>query len=503
MENLNYCKEIKSNKLCKFEKCNKNAAYNYKDINEKLYCNDHKMENMINLVSKKCEFNDCYLKPSFNFDNQKAKFCSTHKVEGMINIAHKTSNCTYLNCSIRASYNFENIIKPIYCAKHKSENMIIVTIKLCEFKDCNVLPSFNIIGKKNGIYCLTHKLENMVDVKHDKAKCKEDNCNTRSTYNYKNIKSPAYCVDHKLPDMIDVCNKQCEFNGCTFQPNFNFIEEKIGRFCSIHKLENMVNVTAIKCKFDNCTKHPTYNNINDKIGLYCVEHKLENMIDVKHKRCNYENCLIRASYNYENEKIGIYCVQHKKDDMIDKTHIKCLTPLCIVRATPKYDNYCFRCYIYTFPDKPTARNYKTKEQSTTDYIKIKYPNYTWIIDKKIRDGCSLRRPDLLLDLGYQVIIIEVDENQHNNYSCENKRLMEISQDINHRSLIFIRFNPDAYTQNNKKKLSCWILDGNGLCVIRNKDKWNERLLKLYNEINYWIDNKTDKTIELVELFYDK
>ena len=38
-----------------------------------------------------------------------------------------------------------------------------------------------------------------------------------------------------------------------------------------------------------------------------------------------------------------------------------------------------------------------------------FSDYTWISDKKIYDGCYKRRPDLLLDLGYQVIIIEVDE----------------------------------------------------------------------------------------------
>ena len=43
-------------------------------------------------------------------------------------------------------------------------------------------------------------------------------------------------------------------------------------------------------------------------------------------------------------------------------------------------------------------------------------------------------------------MVEVDENQHNNYdcSCENKRLMELAQDLGHRSMVVIRFNPDAY-----------------------------------------------------------
>jgi hypothetical protein len=42
--------------------------------------------------------------------------------------------------------------------------------------------------------------------------------------------------------------------------------------------------------------------------------------------------------------------------------------------------------------------------------------------------------------------IEIDENQHVAYdcSCENKRIMELSQDVGHRPIVFIRFNPDGY-----------------------------------------------------------
>ena len=43
-----------------------------------------------------------------------------------------------------------------------------------------------------------------------------------------------------------------------------------------------------------------------------------------------------------------------------------------------------------------------------------------------------------------VIVIEIDENKDTNYncSCENKRPMELLQDLQYRSNVFIRFNPD-------------------------------------------------------------
>ena len=65
-----------------------------------------------------------------------------------------------------------------------------------------------------------------------------------------------------------------------------------------------------------------------------------------------------------------------------------------------------------FPDKPVIRNYKTKEKEVVDRIKEIFPEFTWVHDKRVEDGCSKRRPDLLLDLGSHIIIIEIDENKY-------------------------------------------------------------------------------------------
>jgi hypothetical protein len=55
-------------------------------------------------------------------------------------------------------------------------------------------------------------------------------------------------------------------------------------------------------------------------------------------------------------------------------------------------------------------------------------------------------PDMFLDLGFQILIIEIDENQHISYNelSENKRLMELYLDVGKRPMIFIRFNTDKY-----------------------------------------------------------
>ena len=143
-----------------------------------------------------------------------------------------------------------------------------------------------------------------------------------------------------------------------------------------------------------------------------------------------------------------------------------------------------------------------------DFVLSKFESYSCISDKRIYDGCSRRRPDLLLDLGSHVLIVEIDENQHIDYdcSCENKRLMEISRDIGHRPLVFIRFNPDEYINNQTHKItSCWKPNKqNGvLCIPKQKqNEWNNRLFILQQHIDYWVNVKPEKTVEIIKLFYD-
>jgi hypothetical protein len=273
----------------------------------------------------------------------------------------------------------------------------------------------------------------------------------------------------------------------------------------------MVDVKNKTCKNDNCFVQPNYNYKNKKNAIFCKLHKLENMVDVKNKHCESNECTKIANFNYKNLKAK-FCFTHKLKDMVNVNQKMCLNNWCENAASKNkiYKNYCSYCYVNTFPDQPISRNYKTKETAVSQFITTNFPNFTWNLDKKIEDGCSRRRPDLICDLGYQVIIIEVDENQHTNYdcSCENKRIMQLSQDIGHRPIIFIRFNPDDYINlNNEKITSCWgTTPKTGILKIKNNknDEWNNRLYVLKKQIKYWSneENKTEKTIEVIQLFYD-
>ena len=149
----------------------------------------------------------------------------------------------------------------------------------------------------------------------------------------------------------------------------------------------------------------------------------------------------------------------------------CKTPLCETHGHKKYDGLCLVCCINLRPDIQVSRNYKTKEKNVVDRVLETFPNFTWYADKKVQDGCSNRRPDLVLDMGSHIIIVEVDENKHSGYECicENKRLMLISQDLNHRSVVFIRFNPDGYVLPDGQKVSsCWRHNKQGVLLISKK-----------------------------------
>ena len=157
-------------------------------------------------------------------------------------------------------------------------------------------------------------------------------------------------------------------------------------------------------------------------------------------------------------------------------------------------------------NKPATRNYKSKEKEVVDRVKESFNEFTWVHDKKIIDGCSRRRPDLLLDMGSHVIIVEVDEHRHMDYdcSCEHRRLMELSKDLHHRSIVFIRFNPDEYVSPEGIHVpSCWKINHRGVMKIMKskKTEWEERIRVLKEQIQYWIDHPTEKIVEIVELFY--
>ena len=58
------------------------------------------------------------------------------------------------------------------------------------------------------------------------------------------------------------------------------------------------------------------------------------------------------------------------------------------------------------------------------------------------------------------MIIECDENAHKyaDEICENKRTMQIFEDLAKRPIVIIRFNPDKYKKDDKVIRGCFKFD---------------------------------------------
>jgi hypothetical protein len=444
-----------------------------------------------------------------------AKFCATHKLEGMVNVINKL--CAHVDdngegCLHRPSFNISGG-KPLYCSLHKSDDMVNSLEKRCESKLvngslCGKVRIFNFPGKKGGLFCADHKEEGMVNVAN---KMCEECGTTMPSYGYPG-KTKTHCAQHKKDGMIDLKHSKCVDPTCTKSPSYGQ-PGNTATHCSDHKVDGMVDVKHSKCEYisntGKCSKLSAFNYIGEVKTRFCSEHKLDMMVDLTHKKCRFEECNRRPLYNTIIETNPLYCILHKSPDMIDVSNKKCLSEWCVNRTyKPSNEGYCSFCFLYLFPEKPQARNYKTKEAAVIEHIKSKFPDVTLITDRHVQAGCSNRRPDLLLDLGYQIIIVEVDENQHIDFdcSCENKRLMEISQYVGHRNIVFIRFNPDQYIDKDNTKISsCWTMNKQGILEVNknNSKRWNDRLKSLTSQVKYWINNKTDKMLECIQLFYDE
>ena len=296
--------------------------------------------------------------------------------------------------------------------------------------------------------------------------------------------------------------KLCNYETCQKHASFGLNRYDLQR-CPTHATEGMKRCSRL-CKCGEA--RPTYNLPDEKTAICCSNCKSPDMVNVVSKRCKCDEAI--PIYNLPGEKTAICCSNCKTADMVNVVSKRCKQEHCDVRAqNPQYEGYCLGCFIYNFPDKPVARNYKTKEAAVAKFIMETFPEMSWVWDVRVMDGCSGRRPDLVCDMGPYVMIVEVDERQHRDYvcACENKRLMLISQDVGHKPIVFIRFNPDTYLTNKGRVSSCWKHNKQSILVVPKEKQrdWSGRLDALKNAVEYWRANDPGKMVEVVEMFYDE
>jgi hypothetical protein len=129
------------------------------------------------------------------------------------------------------------------------------------------------------------------------------------------------------------------------------------------------------------------------------------------------------------------------------------------------------------------------------FFKEHLPAAQQFVHNRTVGGCSSRRPDWYIDLLTHALIVECDEDAHHNYSCENKRTMELFQDFGGRPTVFLRFNPDQY-----QGKSCFIFD-NANVIHPVVGVFDARSQLILERIKYHLVTIPDKEVTVETLFY--
>ena len=287
---------------CQTDNCNSFATYGHPS-GPNMYCFKHKMDNMVNKTSLKCNEELCQKYGSFALPNQKSKkFCSKHKLPEMVDIVTKKCKC----CSIISSYGYPNGLRE-YCADHKLDGMINKCSIICKYDGCKFIAFFGSVnGEKE--YCTKHKLEGMVNNGYNK--CINEECHKFASYGFKEIGKLQYCFEHK-PDGTKSFKKCIEPN-CEYIPYYGYPSKK-KEYCQFHKKDGMIYRSSIPCKHLGCPVRAAYGfTPNDK--QYCFDHKLDGMLNNRNTRCNEPGCETVPSFG--SNKRREYCVEHKKPNMV-------------------------------------------------------------------------------------------------------------------------------------------------------------------------------------------
>jgi endogenous inhibitor of DNA gyrase (YacG/DUF329 family) len=289
--------------------------------------------------------------------------------------------------------------------KCKTDGMINVVDKKCP---CGNRPIYNVPGETRPICCATCKTVDMIDVVHKRCRC-----GNRPSYGIKG-ESPMCCLKCKTVDMIDVVNKKCP---CGTIPNFNVPGE---------------------------TK-----------GIRCLKCKTDDMINVMHKRCPCGN---RPIYNVPGETKGIRCLKCKTDDMINVISKICpgYNGECPVRTyVSRGHEYCMSCD----PNDARRKQYKRFEEEFFAYVKDKLDihkrEFRVSFNQKETSKKYARLDGVIFGDGV-VVCLEVDENGHQEYECDEHRMhlvtAELLQNYPGHIVSWVRVNPttDEKTQTSKK-----------------------------------------------------
>ena len=141
-----------------------------------------------------------------------------------------------------------------------------------------------------------------------------------------------------------------------------------------------------------------------------------------------------------------HCEVHKTDDDQNLVEKPCIS--CTLMYVLDKEGKCENCNPASFA---TAR--LAKQKAVMDYLDardLKGDSTDVIVDGGI---CGKERPDRIYDFGDKIVILECDENQHQDRQClcEQTRMVNIGQIFGGIPVYFIRWNPDDYSPESDRK----------------------------------------------------
>ena len=430
-------------------------------------------------------------------------YCKEHALEGYVDVKNK--RCQVAGCQKHPSHGPAGG-QPLFCKDHGEERGHDNNKSArCETVGCDKRPNFGPAGKKAS-HCKEHgEPLGYEDVKN--MKCQKPGCNTRAHFGPENGMA-TYCAKHgKELGLVRLAYKQCEEEGCQIQACYG-PEDGKAQYCVEHaRPHGYLNIVSRRCSVEKCTNVASW-GVTTK--THCPHHKQLGMRNLTTKRCEEAGCDHCAMYGHDNLRPSHCRIHGEPKGMIDVINHRCENGCGIMTPRSKYDGFCVRCFMFLFPDKPVARDWKTKETHVREHIielartdeRLKGLQLTF--DKTIR-GCSRRRPDVFLDCLTHAIVVETDENQHqqNAYDCENKRMMELYQDIGYRPIVFVRFNPDKYVDSEGIAIpSCFQYSKKEGVPLPQKKAWKARLDVLTTQILESVCSIPDRAVTIHELYYD-
>jgi hypothetical protein len=355
----------------------------------------------------------------------------------------------------------------------------------------------------------------------------------RYTFQCKDCKGSCICTHGKQKSACKECGKDyfCEHGrtkyACVECDGKSICEHKKrrtrciecggGNIC-VHK---KIRSRCAECGGTSLCKH----NIRKEYCIECggnsiCEHKLRrsrcmdcNGSEIcEHKNNKYTCVECHGNNICEHERLRYQCVDCKGGRICIHNRRKCMciqcTPSCACQychfvyvGSSRYKPYCFPCYCVLHPNEEIPRRYRLKEHYVGDAIQKEFgESMTLVFNKTVEGGCSKRRPDIRMDFGSHCVMIEIDENRHLNYSCEEKRMVDLYEDVGFRKCVFLRFNPDGYRIGAKRYSTPFSFTVTGAMVVE-ETEMTRRMEELLQRVRYFKAHEPADMLTMEYLFY--